>query len=74
MFSLLVGDIPIKCKKTLPRNREHSTFVGVISNNKEYKMKYEKPEIVKIVVEEKKEAAMGPDGCSTAWSGCCYKD
>ena len=37
-------------------------------------MKYEKPEIIKIVIEEKKEAAMGPDGCSTAYTGCCWKD
>lgn len=37
-------------------------------------MKYEKPEIVKVVVEREKDSAMGPDGCSTAYTGCCYKD
>ena len=37
-------------------------------------MKYEKPEVVRIVADEKNDTAMGPDGCSTKWSGCCYKD
>lgn len=37
-------------------------------------MKYEKPEITKIVVEEKRNKAMEPDGCSTRWTGCCWKD
>lgn len=37
-------------------------------------MKYEKPVIVKVTVEEKKDSAMGPDGCSTKYTGCCYRD
>ena len=40
----------------------------------ECKMKYEKPEIVRIVVEERKEAAMGPESCAVAWVSCCWKD
>ncbi len=37
-------------------------------------MKYEKPEMVTLTTEKQNDAAMGPDGCSTAYSGCCYKD
>jgi hypothetical protein len=37
-------------------------------------MKYEEPEIVKVVVEREKDSAMGPDCCSVAYSSCCYKD
>lgn len=37
-------------------------------------MKYVKPTMIKLTVVKQKEAAMGPDGCSTAYSGCCYRD
>ena len=37
-------------------------------------MNYEKPVIIRVVTDVNKDAAMGPDGCSTKWSGCCYKD
>ena len=37
-------------------------------------MAYEKPTIEKITPVIVKDVAMGPDGCSTAYSGCCYKD
>lgn len=37
-------------------------------------MEYVKPEMIKLTVEKQKETSMGPDGCSTKWSGCCYKD
>lgn len=37
-------------------------------------MKYVKPEIVRLTVVKEKETAMGPDGCSTAYSGCCWRD
>ncbi len=37
-------------------------------------MTYEKPEIEKIITVTVKEVAMDVDGCSTKWSGCCWKD
>ena len=37
-------------------------------------MEYQKPELVEIIANPCSENAMGPDGCSTAWSGCCYKE
>lgn len=37
-------------------------------------MTYEKPEMIKLVVVTEKSTAMGPDGCSVKWSGCCYKE
>lgn len=36
-------------------------------------MKYEKPSMV-IVKQEPVKHAVGPDGCSTKYTGCCYKD
>ena len=37
-------------------------------------MEYQKPELVEFIANPCSENAMGPDGCSTAWSGCCYKE
>lgn len=36
-------------------------------------MKYEKPSMVAIKQEPVKHA-VGPDGCSTKYTGCCYRD
>ena len=37
-------------------------------------MTYEKPEMEKVVAVREKTVAMDVDGCSTAYSGCCWKD
>ena len=51
-----------------------SRLFRCLREQEECQMKYEKPEVVRIVADEKNDTAMGPDGCSTKWSGCCYKD
>ena len=36
-------------------------------------MKFEMP-IMTLITSEKKQNAVSPEGCSTKWSGCCYKE